>query len=72
MHELRDVLRNLRLRAHADHLAEFGDHLGGEGAAAPGYEKCLNEDITLNIGAKKMVRQETEDSAFSDSPILRN
>ena len=43
-----------------------------EGAAAPGYEKCLNEDITLNIGAKKMVRQETEDSAFSDSPILRN
>ena len=38
-----------------------------------GYQACLpgEEELKIKIGEGKLRRQETQDSAFSDEPIIR-
>ena len=37
------------------------------------YQKCLDgEELRIKIGDGKLRRQETQDSAFSDEPILKD
>lgn len=36
------------------------------------YQKCLGEELTIKIGGGKLRRQETQDSAFSDEPIIKD
>ena len=38
-----------------------------------GYQACLpgEEELRIKIGEGKLRRQETQDSAFSDEPIIR-
>ena len=39
-----------------------------------GYQACLpgdTEELKIKIGEGKLRRQETQDSAFSDEPIIR-
>ena len=35
------------------------------------YQKCLSEELSIKISDGKLRRQETQDSAFSDEPIVR-
>lgn len=35
------------------------------------YQNCLSEELSIKISDGKLRRQETQDSAFSDEPILR-
>ena len=35
------------------------------------YQNCPEEELSIKISEGKLRRQETQDSAFSDSPILR-
>ena len=35
------------------------------------YQKCLSEELSIKISDGKLRRQETQDSAFSDEPIIR-
>ena len=40
--------------------------------AHTGYQACLpEEELKIKIGEGKLRRQETQDSAFSDEPIIR-
>ena len=36
------------------------------------YQNCLSEELSIKISDGKLRRQETQDSAFSDEPILRD
>ena len=36
------------------------------------YQKCLSEEMSIKIGDGKLRRQETQDSAFHDEPILKD
>ena len=35
------------------------------------YQNCLSEELSIKISDGKLRRQETQDSAFSDEPIIR-